>query len=185
MAETKVAGRYAKSLIELALEQNVLEAVKNDMDLLIKTCASNRELSAMLKNPVIHGYKKLAIMKKLFGDKMNKLSIAFIDIITRKGREEHIEGIARQFVNLYKINKGIQVAVITSATGLDDKLRAEVMSILKRETKSEVELLERVNKDLIGGFILRLGDKQFDASIAKSLRAIAKEFRSNPTINNK
>jgi F-type H+-transporting ATPase subunit delta len=77
------------------------------------------------------------------------------------------------------------VAVITSATGLDDKLRAEVMSILKRETKSEVELLERVNKDLIGGFILRLGDKQFDASIAKSLRAIAKEFRSNPTINNK
>ena len=92
MAETKVASRYAKSLIELALEQNVLEAVKNDMDLLIKTCAANRELSAMPKNPVIHGYKKLAIMKKLFGDKMNKLSIAFIDIITRKGREEHIEG---------------------------------------------------------------------------------------------
>jgi len=184
MAENKVAGRYAKSLIELAIEQGSLEAVKNDMDLLIKTCAANRDLSAMLKNPVIHGYKKLAIMKKLFGDKMNKLSIAFIDIITRKGREEHIEGIARQFVNLYKINKGIQVAIITSARGLDDKLRAEVMSILKRETKSEVELVERVNKDLIGGFILRLGDKQFDASISKSLRAIAKEFRSNPVLKN-
>ncbi|MEI6817836.1 MAG: ATP synthase F1 subunit delta [Bacteroidota bacterium] len=184
MSESKVAGRYAKSLIELAVELNVLEPVKSDMDLLISTCAAHRDLAAMLKNPVIHGYKKLSVLKKIFGDSMNKLSISFIDIITRKGREEHIEGIARQFVNLYKINKGIEVAVITSANGLDAKLRAEVMAIVKRETKSEVELIEKVNKDLIGGFILRVGDKQFDASIAKSLRAVAKEFRSNPMVKN-
>ena len=180
MVETKVAGRYAKSLIELALERNVLEEVKKDMDLLLKTCASHRELAALLKNPVIHGYKKLSILKLLFEKSMNKLSIAFIDIITKKGREAHLEGIARQFVNLYKAHKGIQVAVITSAMGLDDKLRAEVMKILKNETKSEVELVEKVNKDLIGGFIIRVGDKQFDASIARSLRSIAKEFKTNP-----
>jgi F-type H+-transporting ATPase subunit delta len=181
MAETKVAGRYAKALIELAIERGVLEEVKHDMELLVNTCDANRELSAMLKNPVIHGFKKLAIMKQLFEKHMNKLSIAYIDIITKKSREPELEGIARQFVNLYKVDKGIQVAVITSATGLDAKLRAEVLTLLKNETKSEVELIEKVNKNLIGGFILRVGDKQFDASIAKSLRAIAKEFKTNPT----
>ena len=179
MAETKVAGRYAKALIELAIERGVLEEVKNDMELLVNTCNANRDLSAMLKNPVIHGYKKLAIMKQLFEKRMNKLSIAYIDIITRKSREPELEGIARQFMNLFKVNKGIQVAVITSVNGLDDKLRAEVLAILKNETKSEVELVEKVNKNLIGGFILRIGDKQFDASIAKSLRAIAKEFKAS------
>jgi F-type H+-transporting ATPase subunit delta len=180
MAETKVAGRYAKALIELAIERGVLEEVKNDMELLVHTCDANRDLSAMLKNPVIHGYKKLAILKQLFEKRMNKLSIAYIDIITRKSREPELEGIARQFMNLFKVNKGIQVAVITSVNGLDAKLRAEVLAILKNETKSEVELIEKVNKNLIGGFILRVGDKQFDASIAKSLRAITKEFKTNP-----
>jgi F-type H+-transporting ATPase subunit delta len=179
MAETKVAGRYAKALIELAIERGVLEEVKNDMELLVNCCDANRDLSAMLKNPVIHGYKKLSVMKQLFEKRMNKLSIAYIDIITKKSREPELEGIARQFVNLYKVNKGIQIAVITSAVGLDAKLRAEVLTILKNETKSEVELVEKVNKNLIGGFILRVGDKQFDASIAKSLRAIAKEFKTS------
>src|ERR1035441_287994 len=155
MAETKVAGRYAKALIELAIERGVLEEVKNDMELLVNTCNANRDLSAMLKNPVIHGYKKLAIMKQLFEKRMNKLSIAYIDIITRKSREPELEGIARQFMNLFKVNKGIQVAVITSVNGLDDKLRAEVLAILKNETKSEVELVEKVNKNLIGKFHFR------------------------------
>ena len=181
MAETKVAGRYAKALIELAIERGVLEAVKNDMELLVHTCNANRELSAMLKNPVIHGYKKLAIMKQLFEKRMDKLSIAYIDIITKKSREAELEGIARQLVNLYKVNKGITIAVITSATALDAKLRADVMAILKNESNTGVELVEKVNKNLIGGFILRVGDKQFDASIAKNLRAIAKEFKSNPS----
>ncbi len=180
MAETKVAGRYAKALIELALERGVVEEVSNDMELLVKTCDTNRELSAMLKNPVIHGYKKLAIIKQLFGNKMNKLSIAYMEIITKKSREPEMEGIARQYLNLFKIHKGIQTAVITSAIGLDAKLRADVLAILKNETKSEVELVEKVNKNLIGGFILRVGDKQYDASIAKSLRAIAKEFKTSP-----
>ena len=113
---------------------------------------------------------------------MNKISISFFEIITRKGREPFLEGIAREFVLKYKKFKGIQTAVITSAVGLDDKLRKEVYRLISESVKSEVELIEKVDKRIIGGFVLRMEDKQYDASIASELRKLTKEFASNPYV---
>src|SRR6266446_587569 len=126
MVETKVARRYAKSLLDLSKERDLMEAIFNDMKLLASVCAKNRDLSLLLGSPIIHADKKLDILKKVFSGKMNGLSLAFFEIITRKGRESHLESIAREVVRLYKEYKGIQTAVVTSAVGLDDKLREEV-----------------------------------------------------------
>ncbi|MCX6291255.1 MAG: ATP synthase F1 subunit delta [Bacteroidetes bacterium] len=180
MIETKVAKRYAKSLIDLSRETGHIDAVGADMKLFVAVCEQNRDLTLLLSNPIIHAGKKLSILTKVFEGKMNKLSISFFDIITRKGREAYLEEIAKEFVNQYKRFKGIQTAVITSAVGLDDALRSKVYSIIKTNLDSEVELIEKVDKNLIGGFVLRMEDKQYDASIASDLRKLTKEFAANP-----
>src|SRR3954469_24490108 len=117
MSETKVAKRYAKSLIDLSNETGVLDAVANDMKLLSSVCEQNRDLASLLASPIIHGDKKLSILKTVFSEKMNKLSLSFFEIITRKGREAYLEVIAKEFTRQYKEMKGIQIAVITSAVG--------------------------------------------------------------------
>ncbi len=182
MIETKVAKRYAKSLLDLSRETGSIDAVGADMKLFVAVCEQNRDLSLLLANPIIHGEKKLSILTKVFEGKMNKLSISFFDIITRKGREAYLEGIAKEFVRQYKLFKGIQTAVITSAVGLDDKLRSEVYNLVKNSLKSEVELIEKIDKNIIGGFVLRMEDKQYDASIASELRKLTKEFSANPYV---
>jgi F-type H+-transporting ATPase subunit delta len=179
MAETKVALRYAKSLIGLAKEQGSEDAVNKDMELLLKTVHENKLLDAFFRNPIVKTNTKASIVKKIFGESMNKLSLAFMNLVVKKRREAYLPAIANEYINLYKHNKGIETIIITSAIGLDDKLRSEVLNILKKSTDSEIELIEKVDKRLIGGFILRKGDKQYDASIAKNFRELGKELHDN------
>lgn len=182
MLETKVAKRYAKSLLDFSNESGQLEAVHQDMQLFYSVCKENREFSLLLGNPIIPSDKKRAILSGLFQSKVNKITNGFFDIVTRKGREKYLENIAKEFISQYKIYKGIRTAEITSAVGLDDTLRAAVYKLLRESTQSEVELSEKIDKNLIGGFVLRIGDKQYDASIASELRRLAREFSSNPYI---
>src|SRR5690349_9714480 len=126
MIETKVARRYAKSLLDLSKERNAMEAVANDMQLVASVCEQNHDFKLLLASPIIHVDKKLSILKKVFAGKINDLSLAFFEIITKKGRESYLEEIAREYSRLYKEYKGIQTAIVTSAIGLDDNLRREV-----------------------------------------------------------
>ncbi|HRH65433.1 MAG TPA: ATP synthase F1 subunit delta [Bacteroidia bacterium] len=182
MVETKVSKRYAKSLIELAQERGVTDTVQADMKLFADTCAQNRDLSLLLSNPIIQSDKKMEILRKIFGGKMNALSISFFEIVTRKSREAYLEHIAKSYITLYKTQKGILTAEVTSAIGLDENLRKKVYAMVSNSGKSEVELIEKIDPKLIGGFVLRIGDKQYDASISAELRKLAKEFSSNPYV---
>ena len=179
MVETKVALRYAKSLIGLAKEQGSEDAVNKDMELLLDTVHHSKQLDAFFRNPIVKTNTKAAILKEIFGEKLSKLSLGFINLVVKKRREAYIPSIAREYIKLYKYNKGIETIVITSAIGLDEKLRAEVMNLLKKSTNSEIELVEKVDKRLIGGFILGRGDQQYDASIAKNFRELSKELHDN------
>jgi F-type H+-transporting ATPase subunit delta len=179
MIETKVAKRYAKSLIDLSNETKVLDAVNSDMKLFVSVCSKNRDLGLLLSNPIIHKDKKRAILQEIFSSKMNKLTMTFFEIVIRKGREKYLVPIANEFINQYKELKKILTAEIVSAVGLDDKLRSQVYSMLRNEVNSEVELIEKVDSKLIGGFVLRVGDKQYDASIAASLRKLTQSFSGN------
>jgi len=182
MVETKVAKRYAKSLIDLSREQGVIDTVNQDMSLLVSVCESNHDLALLLANPIIHADKKLAVLNSVFGSRMSKLSLSFFEIITRKGREAHLPAIAKEFVQQYKTLKGVATAIVTTAAGLDDQLRKQVYQLVKDSMKSEVELVEKVDDKLIGGFVLRIGDKQYDASVAAALRKLTREFSVNPYI---
>jgi F-type H+-transporting ATPase subunit delta len=176
MSEIKVASRYAKSLIDLALEQKALEEIKGDMQLFVNTLKASSELQAVVKNPIIPLSKKNAILKAIFGDKIHKVTSAFLKIVVDKGRAEIIYGIAIEFLNQYNQYKNIVIAKVVSATALNDKARTEIINKVKAVTGGEVILNEAVDANLIGGFILTVDDKQFDSSIASSLSRVRKEF---------
>ena len=182
MKGTRVASRYAKSLINLAIEKGELEKVYADMALVNATCMQSKELYLFLKSPIIKTDKKVAVLKEIFANKVSKVSQEFIDLIAKKRREIYLSEIAQEFVAQYRAHKKILIAVITSAAGLDDTLRKKVLEIVKDNLKSEVELVEKVNKDLIGGFVLRIGDKQVDTSLARKLKQLTMSFSENPYI---
>lgn len=183
MIESKVAVRYAKSLLGLAQEHGALDAVNEDMLLVNHTINNSHDLSLLLKNPTVKTDKKVAIFTELFSGKVNKLSLSFLTLITQKKREAYLQAIAYQFNKQFKHVKGIETAVITTASGLDDNLRKQVIELVKKSSnKEQVELVENVDKNLIGGFILRVGDRQVDSSILKSLRKANKELQANVNI---
>ncbi len=182
MVDIQVAKRYAKSILDLSKENGTVDAVSNDMKLFVSVCEKSHDLVLMLLNPIIPSDKKMNVLNSLFGSKVNKLTITFFEIVTRKGREKYLLQIAKEFVAKYKQLKNIQTAEITSAVGLDDNLRKKVYDLIRNSTNSEVELVEKIDKNLIGGFILRMDDKQYDASISSELRKLTQAFSANPYV---
>ena len=175
------ASRYVKSLLSLAVEQNALEEVHKDMQLIDSICGSNHDFKAMLKSPIIRHEKKLDILAKIFKGKVNALTFAIIDILTRKNREPLLPAIAKEFHVAYNEFKGIGKASVVTAFTLDKDLRGEIENIVKKLSDSkQIELEEKVDKDLIGGFILNVGDRQIDASIKSKLKALKVKFAQNP-----
>jgi F-type H+-transporting ATPase subunit delta len=137
----------------------------------------------MLKSPVIKHDKKLAILEAIFKKKVNALTMAFIEILTRKNREPLLPEIANEFHNAYNNYKGIGKARVTTTVAMDAKTRQQFENIVKQlSNRKEVELEEKVDKDLIGGFILNVEDKQIDASIKNNLKKLKLKFSENPYI---
>jgi F-type H+-transporting ATPase subunit delta len=184
MEGTRVAARYAKSFIDLTTEQGVFEQAYADMKYISEVCKSNQDFASFLKSPIIKTDKKQAVLKEIFAGKLNKITDAYIQLITSKKREIYLAEIATEFVNQYKEKKKILTAVITTANGLDDVIRKQVMDMVKGTGSSEVVLEEKINKDIIGGFIIRVGDKQVDASILNKLNNLKRTFTENPYVKN-
>ncbi len=176
------ATRYAKSLMDLAVEGNQLDAVRQDMKAISEICTTNHEFDLFLKSPVIKTDKKLQVLKSIFEGKISKITLSFLSLITAKHRESYIREIAAAFDELYKTNKNIFTAVVTSARGLDAASREKVLDLLRAQTKGEVELVEKVNPDTIGGFILKIGDRQIDKTVARQLIDMKKQL-TNKALN--
>lgn len=179
MPETKVAGRYAKSLLGLAVERKIEKKVFEDMELILNTISASRDLALLLQNPIINTDKKDNILQAIFAGKVDAVTMAFLRIITNKRREYYIEDIARQFVRTYKEHAGIDSAVVTTAIPMDDAMRAQVMEVIRKTSKGGIELKEVIDKDIIGGFILTMKDKQFDASLSSKINLLKREMKIN------
>ena len=183
MSEIRIASRYAKSLIELAEEKGILEEVHADMKLFSKVLHENRDFYLMLRNPIIKSDKKLAVINAVFAGKVQPMTTMFFEIVARKNRESVLEFIATEFEKQYNLLKGIQRAQVVSATPLAPALRNELGRRLAEQTGKTIQLEESIDPMLIGGFVLRVGDKQFDSSVKNSLRKLKGNFKENPYIN--
>jgi len=179
MAETKVARRYAKSLLGLGRERNILDALFEDMKLIRNTIKANRELALLLKSPIINTDKKDKILHEIFGSRIDKVTMEFLNIITRKRREYYVEDIVNSYVSIYKDHIGVQSAQAITATPIDEEIKAAMLSIIKQTTDYDIELNSTIDEDIIGGFILRWDDRQVDASVIKKLHDLKQDFKSN------
>ncbi|MDF1673754.1 MAG: ATP synthase F1 subunit delta [Vicingaceae bacterium] len=182
MRDIKVASRYAKSLLGIAIEQNKLEELYSDMQLINSVCINNRELVLLLKSPIVKSDKKQTVVTEVFGKQVSKISNTFISLILSKKRESILADIAVAFIDAYKVYNNIITAHVTSAVELSKSQKEGIIKVLKSEGKDKVELIEVVNPEIIGGMILRVGDKQVDESIKRKLVNLEMEFDDNPYV---
>lgn len=175
-----VANRYAKSLLQLAVEKGKLEQVYADMKFVQGVYSSSKDFGNFLKSPIINIDKKQTVIEAVIGKSVSEMTLQFFKVLASKRREMYMGEIAKAFIDQYKENKGITTAVVTSAAPIDDHARKEIMKVVKQSAHGEVELIEKVDKNLIGGFVLRIGDRQVDASISRKLNELRKSFSENP-----
>lgn len=184
MSVSRIASRYAKSLLDLASEGNVLDTVLSNIKT-FKAATENRDFLLMLKSPIINRDKKKQIIDKIFGEKFEKLTNAFMHIILRKGREAYLPDIADAFIHQYKKNQHISTIFLTTATALDEDSLREIKSKLLASTATDqnVEIISKVDPNIIGGFVIEFEDKLYNASVAHKLEQLRKEFKGNAYVN--
>ncbi|MFN0216933.1 MAG: ATP synthase F1 subunit delta [Saprospiraceae bacterium] len=180
MSVTRIATRYAKSLIELAVEQGKLAQVSTDIQSLASSVA-NRDLKLMLKSPIISADKKNAALNAIFGKQMDSLTMAYLTLLVNKGREGYLPEIASEFVEQYKNLQKITTVKVISATPLSDGVLADLKSRLLKSgiTNANLEMESSIDPELLGGFVLEFDNKRYDASIANKLLELKSEFKKN------
>ena len=173
----RIAVRYARALFLSAREQGILDDVRTDMDMMLAAVSDLAELKRLLESPVVETRKKTAILVSLFEGKVGDLALDFIRLVTGNNREDYLAAICRHYIKLYKEEKGIKMASIETATPITNEIRQEMVDIITRTFRAEIELKEEVKKELIGGFVLRVEDKQLDSSVKGKLGRIKKELQ--------
>ena len=177
-----VASRYAKSLLDLAVEKGQLDAVYTDMLQVKAVSDASKDFILFLNSPIIKSDKKIAVIKAVFEGKLNPMSLGFLTIVASKRRESVIPEMAQRFIEQYRTHKNILTAVVTSANGLDAATKQKALELVKTQLNGEIELVEKTDANLIGGFILKIGDKQLDKSVARQLSNLKKEL-TNKALN--
>ncbi|HMG83652.1 MAG TPA: ATP synthase F1 subunit delta [Ferruginibacter sp.] len=185
MNNPRLAGRYAKSIVDLSIEQNQLEAVYEDMKFIKTICKSNPDFVAVLRSPIIKGDVKGKIIGSITKERVSKLTSAFITLLIVKGREYDLPEIADAFIDQYNEIKNIHKVKITTAVPVDAAFTNAIVAKLKTAADiKNVEIETAVNEELIGGFILETGGKLIDASVLKDLNELKREFSNNEYIHN-
>lgn len=185
MQNPRLANRYAKSLIDLSIEKNQLEAVYADMKYIQAVCASNKDFVSLLKSPIIKADKKGNIVNAVTAGKVSEITKLFNQLLVNKGRETELPEIVEAFIEQYNAIKGIHVVTLTTATAVSDAIKTSIENKVKvAQGIGNIELHTKVNEDLIGGFVLEFNNNLVDASIARDLRDVKKQFEKNVFVAN-
>ena len=180
MSSIRVASRYAKSLLELAVEKGVLSEVYHDMELLSSLNNSNPELAQMLYSPIINSERKLSVLEKMFSNSASKVTLSFFELLADKNRMQILMSVVQEFHKQYNLHQGIQLAEVTTTFKIGDSLKQEFTNMAKKISGlQKVELIEKINPQIIGGFILQVNDWQLDESLSSKLNALRLEFSKN------
>lgn len=178
MSDKRVAERYATSVVELAQEQGLLESLKDDMQEFRQLCEASREFLTMLKSPIIQNIKKNSILRAVFSQ-ANDLSLRFFEVVSKKNRANVLYDIAVEIIHQYNSLKGIQAATVTTAVEVGPELKFRFEEAVKQiSQKPQVELDYKVDKTLIGGYVLSVGDNRIDNSIQNGLKRLKTELKA-------
>jgi F-type H+-transporting ATPase subunit delta len=164
MKSTKVASRYAKALLELAVEQKKVDSVLGDMHFLLQTNTEEKDFRTLIESPLIKADKKVSIFKLIF-EQFEDVTISFVELITNNGREAILPYIAEEFDAQVKAYKGIVPMTLTSAHPLHEDTKKTILDKIQGSIKGTLEVTEEIDASLIGGFVVKMGDMQIDASV--------------------
>jgi F-type H+-transporting ATPase subunit delta len=183
MPNPRLAARYAKSLIGLALEKGQLEQVHSDVLFLQAVCKGNADFVSLLKSPVIKADKKAAILQAVTNGKVGPLTAAFNKLLVHKGRESNLPDIISAFIEQYKAHKGIYSVKLTTAAPVSEEVKEQIIGKVRQQHPGkQIELKAEVKESIIGGFLLEMGGSLVDASIAYDLNKIKSQFTNNDFI---
>lgn len=171
MQGSKVASRYALSLLDLTEEKKVSDRIAKDMMSMISVIKGNHDFAVFLKNPIIKADKKVETINAIFTD-FDDLTKGFVKLIAKNGRERYLPLIAESFIAQLKALKGIVPVTLTSASPLAEDVKESLLGKLQGQVDGKFEVKEEIDKDLIGGFIFKMGDTRIEASIARQLKEL-------------
>jgi F-type H+-transporting ATPase subunit delta len=183
MPNPRLASRYAKSLLDLAVEKGQLENVYNDVLFLQEVTRSSRDFVSMLRSPIVTADKKQAVLDAVTKGKTGDLTAAFTKLLVSKSREGELPEIISSFISQYKDKKGIQIVTLTTAVPASEEVKRSIVEQVKKTSNFQnIELHEKVDPSIIGGFVLQAGDKFVDASVAYELNQVSRQFENNDFI---
>lgn len=180
MSDSRVANRYARSLVTIAQENDILEDIHNDALAFLRTCEQNREVSLALSNPVVPQGKKLSIVDRLFGGQLKDTTTSFLKLVIKHQRGELLVQIFKRVISQYKQIKGIVDAKVYSATSLKPEIQDQLKEIIKQIKNNNditIELSTDQDQSLLGGFMLQFEDKLLDKSVASQLKNLRQTLK--------
>jgi F-type H+-transporting ATPase subunit delta len=175
MNDSKISVRYSRALFQLANEKNLLDKVSADM-LFISEICKMEQVKEVLESPIIVPSKKTTIFHSILENNIEKITLTLVDLLIKNGRENYLPAVARVFIDETLRFKGITETYLTTAVQVNDKSRKDIADMVSSIFKTKVELRETIDKDIIGGFILKVNDNFIDASVRNKLRKIRKEL---------
>jgi len=193
MKNTRASERYAKSLLMLAIEKKILDKVKADVDLILKSFEDlkadvdlisksfedSREISNLYLSPIIPINHKLSITKKIFKGKVNEHTLNLLTNLVLRKRDNLIESILHKFDELYNAQMNIEESLITTTFDLDQKSLEVVKDFAEKITNKNISLVNNINKEIVGGFNLKIGDRMIDCTVSSKLKSLRKKLINN------
>lgn len=176
MKDARAAVRYAKAILNLAKDLKEETVVNDDMLFIVTTISENDDFEVMLRSPIIKNSDKINVLNALFGGKINNITLGLFHLLQDNKRIAMLYSIAKQYGIIYDFEKHIQVAKVTTAIPLTEEIEAKVLAKIVALTGENATLENEINPTILGGFILRVGDMQYDASISNYLNELKKEF---------
>ena len=183
MIGSRAAIRYAKAILSLSLDLKKADTVNSDMQLIASTIEENNEFQLLLDSPVIRAEAKKLTLAAIFDKKIDNTSVGLINLLVENKRLPLLPEVAKQYTLLYDQHKGSQVAEVTTAIPLTANLEEKALAKIKEITGKKVNLENIIDPTIIGGFILRVGDKQFDASILGKMNNLRRTFENDAVTN--
>jgi len=176
MNQSQISVRYAKAFFQLSVEKKKLDVIIPDIHLIYSAIQDVEELKRLLHNPLVNPSDKKNVLHTLFNTKVSSQTIQFLNLVVEHSREAFLQDMFRNFIDMYRKYSGIKKVTVQTAHSFSRTNISAVTKIVKELYKTDIEFEEIVDEDLIGGFILRIDDLQFDASIQQQIKNIKKEM---------
>ena len=183
MVGTRAALRYAKATLNLAKEKDFAKEVNDDMILIQSTIEENSDLEIMLKSPIIKSKAKKSVLTEIFGKKVNGITLGLLNLLIENKRPALLNLVAKEYIVIYDFLIGVEVAEVTSAIPLTKELEKAILKRVEEALGKQITLNNVVDPSIIGGFVLRVGDKLYDSSVSYRLDDLLSQFEDNHYIS--